>query len=170
MLHSGFKTLHPLSSQPRVTMRQRLQDHALTVLRAYVGANAVWSWYYGTNDPHAGLFAIGRYADGATLIGFMGIIGALIILDVFINDWTPEQATVAGRRFRIAWRKAFEYRHLMFIFLAFCYGAQPFVAKMAGRTVSLVGFFYLHAAFSIAVAFLDAKLRSRGPGWQRACS
>ena len=170
MLLTAFKSHQALLTQSRVTMRQRLQDHALTVLRAYVGANAVWSWYYGTNDPHAGLFAIGRYADGAALIGFMGVIGALIILDVFINDWTPAQATLAGKRFRIAWRKAFEYRHLMFIFLAFCYGAQPFVAKMAGRTVSLVGFFYLHATFSLVVALLDAKLRSRGPGWQRACN
>lgn len=151
-------------------MRQRLQDQGLPVLRAYVGANALWSWYYGMNDPHAGLFAIGRYADGATLIGLMGLLGLLITLDVFINDWTPSEATLAGRQFKIAWRKAFDYRHVMFIVLAFCYGAQPFVAKMAGRTVSLVGFFYLHATFSIVVAFLDAKLRSRGPGWQRACS
>lgn len=170
MLHSTVQTPHAFSSQSRMTMRQRLQDQALALLRAYVGANAVWSWYYGTNDPQAGLFAVGRYADGATLISLMGIIGALIVADVIINDWTPDQATVAGKRFHIAWRKAFLYRHVMFVFLAFCYGAQPFVAKMAGRNVSLVGFFYLHAVFSIAVAFLDAKLRSRGPGWQRACS
>lgn len=151
-------------------MRQRLQDQGLAVLRAYVGANALWSWYYGMNDPHAGLFAIGRYADGATLIGLLGIFGSLIVADVLINDWTPDSATVFGRQFRITWRKSFEYRHVIFILLAFCYGAQPFVAKMAGRSVSLVGFFYLHATFSLVVALLDAKLRSRGPGWQRACS
>lgn len=170
MLHTAFKSHQALHNQSRMNMRQRLQDQGLAVLRAYVAANALWSWYYGVNDPKAGLFAIGRYADGATLISLTGVIGLLLALDLLINDFTPDSTTVFGKQFKIAWKKAFQYRHIMFIVLAFCYAAQPFVAKMAGRAVSLVGFFYLHATFSLVVALLDAKLRSRGTGWQRACS
>ena len=151
-------------------MIQRLQDQFPALCRLALGGNAIVSWYYGIGDPHSGLYTVGLYVDGAALLWAMGVIGAVLVLDVLLNDWTPNEISFAGRRFALAWRRTFRYRHYLFASLAFCYAAQPFVAERGGHSVSLLLFFYWHAAVNIAVAFLDAKLRTRGPGWQRACS
>lgn len=170
MLRTDFRSATVPNSQPGKSMIQRLQDQFPALCRLFLGGNALVSCYYGTNDPHAGLYIVGLYADGAVLLWLTGVIGAVLVLDVLINDWTPNRITIAGHRFDLAWRRTFKYRHYLFASLAFCYAAQPFVAERSGHSVSLLLFFYWHAFINIAVAFLDAKLRSRGPGWQRACS
>lgn len=170
MLHTGFRPSSVSTSQPRITMIQRLQDQFPALCRLALGGDAVVSWYYGVSDPNAGLYTVGRYEDGAILLWLMALIGVVLVLDVLVNDWTPNQITVAGWRIKLAWRRTFTYRHFLFASLALCYAAQPFVAERSGHSVSLLLFFYWHAFLNIAVAFLDAKLRSRGPGWQRACS
>lgn len=151
-------------------MMQRLQDQFPALCRLALGGNAIVSFYYGTTDPGAGLYSVSRYTDGAALLWFMGLIGMVLVLDVLLNDWTPDHVHIGARRFKLAWRRTLRYRHYLFASLAFCYAAQPFVAERGGHSVSLLLFFYWHAFINIAVAFLDAKLRSRGPGWQRACS
>jgi len=150
-------------------MIQRLQDQFPALTRLAMGGGALVSWYYGTNDPLTGLYEVNRYADGTALLWAMALIGLVLVLDVLLNDWTPDYISFGRRKLYITWRRTFRYRHYLFASLAFCYAAQPFVAERGGHSVSLLLFFYWHAFLNIAVAFLDAKLRSRGPGWQRAC-
>jgi len=170
MLHIGLKTSRAVPAQPRVNMIQRLQDNFPALCRLSMGGSAVVSWFYGMTDPSAGLYDVGRYHEGATLLWLMAAIGVVIVLDVLVNDWSPSHLTLGKRRITLAWKRTFQWRHYLFASLAFCYAAQPFVAERTGHSVSLLLFFYWHAFLNIAVAFLDAKLRSRGPGWQRACS
>lgn len=170
MLRIGFRTDRLASSQPRLTMIQRLQDNFPALCRLAMGGGAIVSWYYGMSDPAAGLYAVGRYHEGATLLWLMALIGGVVVLDVLINDWSPSYLRIGKWRIELSWHRTFRYRHYLFAALAFCYAAQPFVADRTGHSVSLLLFFYWHSFLNIAVAFLDAKLRSRGPGWQRACS
>jgi hypothetical protein len=154
-----------------ITMiRQRLQDHFPALCRLYAGGDAIVSWYNSISDPGAKLFSIARTQDGNMLLWIMAIAGLAVVADVIINDWTPEFILIGHRRFRLAWQKAFVHRHLLFVTIAFCYAAQPYVAEMGGYRVSLLIFFYWNCFQNLAIAFFDAKLRSRSMGWQRACS
>ena len=170
MLHPSVRPYIGSTAKPRTSMIKRLQDQFPALFRLALGGDAITSWYYGTNDPHAALYAVTRYSDGATLLWAMALIGAVLVVDVLLNDWTPNQVTLFKHTFHITWRRTLRYRHWLFAALAFCYAAQPFVAERSGHAVSLLWFFYWHCFINIAVAFLDAKLRSRGPGWQRAYS
>lgn len=122
------------------------------------------------SDPDSALFSIGLTDDGGVLLWAMGIFGAVIVLDVLINDWTPEYLKLGPARIKLAWKRAFQYRHFLFVGLAFCYAAQPFVAERGGYGVSLLLYFIWYATCNLAVAFLDANQRSRSIGWQRAYS
>lgn len=149
---------------------QRLHDHAMALLRFYAGGDAIVSWYNSFSDPGARLFRIAQTSDGGVLIWTMGIVGIAVVIDVLINDWTPQCIRLGKWRMNIRWRKAFEHRHLLFVALAFCYAAQPYVAKQGGYGVSLLLYFYWQAGQCITLAFFDAKQRSRSIGWQRAIS
>ena len=149
---------------------QRLHDHFPALCRLYAGGDAVVSWYNSYSDPEARLFSIAQTMDGGVLLWIMAIAGVAIVFDVLVNDWTPERIHFGPLSMRLAWKRAFRYRHLLFVTLAFCYAAQPYVAEQAGYGVSLLIFFYWNAFQNIAIAFLDAKQRSRSIGWQRACS
>lgn len=149
---------------------QRLHDHFPALCRLYAGGDAIVSWYNSFSDPQAKLFRIAQTADGGVLIWIMALAGVAIVLDVIINDWTPTRIRLGRKQFHLAWQKAFRYRHLLFVTLAFCYAAQPYVAERAGYGVSLLVFFYWNSFQNLAIAFLDARQRSRSAGWQRACS
>lgn len=149
---------------------QRLHDHFPALCRLYAGGDAVVSWYNSFADPQSHLFRVARTEDGAVLLWIMALAGVVIMIDVLINDWTPESIRIGHRRFRLAWQRAFQYRHLLFVTLAFCYAAQPYVAARGGYGVSLLIFFYWNSFQNIAIAFFDAKQRSRSIQWQRACS
>ena len=128
------------------------------------------SWYNAMNDPNSSLWRIGRQEYGGTLLWFMGFFGAVIVLDVLMNDWSPERIKVGYKSLRIKWRKAFEHRHWLFVGLAVCYAAQPYVAEVSGNGASLQLYFYWYTFTNIAVAFLDAAQRSRSRGWEKAYS
>lgn len=147
---------------------RRLHDHFPALCRLYAGGDAVVSWYNSITDPHSHLFSIGRTADGGVLLWIMALAGASLVLDVLVNDWTPNSVQIGRWRVRVGWRRAFEYRHLLFVVLAFCYAAQPYVAERGGYGVSLLVFFYWNAIQNITLAFFDARQRARSPGWQRA--
>lgn len=151
-------------------MKQRLDDYTLPSWRLFAGCSAVVSWYNAFAYSNSGLAKIARTSDGAMLLWALGATGILIVLDVLINDFTPDRIKLFGHSIRLAWAKAFKYRHFLFVALFFCYAAQPFVAKRGGYDVSLVEFFYVNALQSIAIAFMDVKHRTRGIRWQRACS
>jgi len=148
----------------------RLNDHYPATFRAALAGNALFSWYNAMNEPNSSLWRIGQHEYGSTLIWFMGFFGALALVDVFLNDWTPKGFHIGPVSFRIRWRRIFYYRHWLFIGLAVCYVGQPFVAQQGGYGVSLVGYFYWVALTNIAVAYLDAAERSRSPEWEKAYS
>lgn len=149
---------------------QRLQDNFPSLCRLYAGGDAIVSWYNSFSDPHARLFQVAQTLNGGVLLWIMAMVGALVVIDVLLNDWTPERVRVGPFSLRLNWRRAFKYRHFLFVALAFCYAAQPFVAVKAGYGVSLLLFFYWNSFQNIAIAFLDAKQRSRSAGWQRQYS
>lgn len=149
---------------------RRLHDHFPALCRLYAGGDAVVSWYNSNSDPHARLFSIAQTLDGGVLIWIMALTGLAIILDVVINDWTPNTLRIGKYNIHIAWKRAFRHRHVLFVILAFCYAAQPYVAARNGYGVSLLIFFYWNAFQNLAIAFFDARQRSRSQGWQRACS
>jgi hypothetical protein len=151
-------------------MMRRLHDHFPALCRLALGGNAIVSWYSAIHDTNSQLFQIARTADGGALMWIMAIIGAVLVIDVILNDWTPESIRVGSHRFRLYWHRAFRYRHFLFAGLAFCYAAQPYVAEMRGGGVSLLIFFYWNSFLNLVVALLDAKQRSRATGWARACS
>lgn len=151
-------------------LRQRLNDHFPTLCRLYAGGDAVVSWYNAMSIPDAKLAGIAQTQSGGVLLGIMALAGVAVILDVFMNDWTPDFIRIGHRQFRVMWQKAFEHRHMLFVTIAFCYAAQPYVAEMGGYRVSLLIFFYWNCFQNLTIAFFDAKLRSRSTQWQRACS
>lgn len=149
---------------------QRLHDNFPALCRLYAGGDAIVSWYNSFSDPHARLASIARTQDGGTLLWIMAMVGFAIVLDVIVNDWTPERLKIGKHSIRLAWNRAFQYRHFLFIALAFCYAAQPFVAERAGYGVSLLVWFYWNSAQTVVIAFFDAKQRTRSIGWQKARS
>lgn len=148
----------------------RLNDRYGALARFILGGAALVSWYNAFSDHTNNLARIAQTEDGGFLIWAMGLFGAIIILDVVLNDYTPDVMRLGNYSLKIAWRKAFEKRHLLFLCLAFCYAAQPFVAEMGGRTVSLLVYFYFWAGVNITIAFYDARERSRSPGWRKTYS
>ena len=149
---------------------QRLHDHFPALCRLYAGGDAIVSWYNSYSDPQAKLFRIAQTADGGVLLWIMALAGIAIVADVLVNDWTPSCIRIGRWSMPVRWKRAFEYRHLLFVTLAFCYAAQPYVAEMNGYGVSLLVFFYWQAFQNLCIAFFDAKQRSRSIGWQRAYS
>lgn len=135
-----------------------------------LGGNALVSWYNAMNDPNSSLWRIGRSEYGGTLLWFMGFFGAVIVLDVLLNDWTPSKFKLGVFDFNIRWRRSFEHRHWLFVGLAICYAGQPYVAAVDGKGVSLELYFYWYTFTNLAVAFLDAAKRSRSRGWEKAYS
>lgn len=152
------------------TVTKRLNDHAVPLLRLFAGGSAIVSWYNAFSDPDSGLFLVALTSDGGFLLWVMAVTGMAIIIDVLINDWTPDYITFGKQRFHISWKRAFRHRHLLFVMLAFCYAAQPFVAARGGYGISLEIFFYWNCFQNITIAFLDVKQRTRSPGWERLCS
>lgn len=148
----------------------RLNDHYPSVTRMILGGNALVSWYNAMTDPMSALWAIGRQQYGSTLMWLMGLFGAMIVIDVILNDWTPKALCIGKKSFIIRWRRAFKYRHWIFVGLAVCYAGQPYVAEMSGNRASLIPYFYWIALTNIAVAFMDAAERSRSQRWQKAYS
>jgi hypothetical protein len=134
----------------------------------YAGIDALWNFYNSHTNPLSQLFHIAHTVNGGFFVWLMGVAGLAVILDVLINDWTPDFIKIGSMRIRLAWQKAFRYRHLFFVALAFSYAAQPYVADQSGYGVSLVVFFYINALENLAIAFFDARQRLRSPGWQRA--
>lgn len=149
---------------------KRLHDHFPALCRLYAGGDAVVSWYNSFANPYSALSKVAHTQDGSVLLWLMAIAGAVIVLDVVLNDLTPETIPFGFGRLRLSWWRAWRYRHLLFVLLAFCYAAQPYVAERSGNGVSLIVFFYWNSFQNITIAFFDARQRSRSQGWQRAYS
>ena len=149
---------------------RRLPDYSMALLRFYTGGDAILAWYQSFSDPGARMFRIAQNQDNAIMIWLLGIIGVALVLDVIINDITPETITIGKWTFTLRWQKAFEQRHLLFVMIAVSYLAHPFLSDAAGKPVEGIYFLYWNALQAIVLAFFDVKLRTRGIKWQRACA
>lgn len=125
---------------------KRLHDHFGAFFRFAVGGDALVSWHSSYSDPTARMFRIAQTYEGGLLIWLMGIIGIVVMADVIINDCTPDRIRIGAREFPIRWKRAFKYRHFIFVALALCYATHPFIAeKVATR--------YPHRCFSTGTRF-----------------
>jgi hypothetical protein len=136
-------------------MNRRLSDYALTLLRMYMGGNAVVTWHNAISEPQSLIALSTRTSDGLMLVWLLGIVGALMAIDVIINDVMPK---------RYIWSKALKNRHFLFSALAFCYVSQLFVGVMAHQGVALLIYYIWNASIIMVASFLDAKKRSRDAG------
>lgn len=137
------------------TMNRRLSDYALTLLRMYMAGNAVVTWYNAISEPSSLIARTTATPDGKMLVWLLGIVGALMAIDVIINDVMPR---------RFIWNRALKNRHFLFSALAFCYVAQLFVGVMAHQGVALLIYYIWNASVIMVASFLDAKKRSRDAG------
>lgn len=136
-------------------MNRRLSDYALTVLRMYMGGNAVVTWYNAITEPTSLVARTSNTFDGQLLIWILGIIGASMVIDVIINDVMPQ---------KFQWKKALKYRHFLFAALAASYISQLFVSDMASHGNALRVSWVWHAGMTMIASFVDAKKRSRDAG------
>lgn len=137
------------------TMNRRLSDYALTVLRMYMGGNAVVAWHSAMSEPSSLIARTANTFDGTLLIWVLGIVGAAMVIDVIINDMMPS---------KFQWKKALKYRHYLFAALAASYVAQLFAADMASHSNGLSVTWAWHAGMTMIASFVDAKKRSRDAG------
>lgn len=133
-------------------MNRRLSDHALVLLRVYIGGNAVVTWYNAVSDPRSLVARLATNGDGMPLVWFLGFCGILVVLDAIINDLLPKKYT---------WNKAVKNRHLFFGGLACCYVGQLFVGVMSHQVMALLVYYVWNASIIMLASFLDAKKRSR---------
>lgn len=136
-------------------MNRRLSDYALTLLRLYMGGNAVVTWYNAMSEPQSLIAMTTRTPDGKMLLWLLGIVGAMMAIDVIINDVLPS---------RFVWSRALKNRHYLFSALAFCYVSQLFVGAMSHQGLALLIYYVWNASIVMVASFLDAKKRSRDAG------
>lgn len=149
-------------------MMRRIQDHLSPFLRLYLGGQAVLTWYSANENTESTLHEISTTQDGSLFIWGIGICGALMLLDLFINDWTPDLIRIGRQRFALHWERVWKNRHWLFVGIAGCYAAQPQIADVSGQSIAVIVLCYWQATMHIAAAFLDAGERSRRLWWQRA--
>lgn len=133
-------------------MDRRLSDKGLTLLRVYIGGNALISWYIAISDPLSivGLNAI--LSEGMPLVWFQATMGLCILMDTIINDFLPV---------KYKWEKALKYRHILFSALAFSFVGQLFSAAMAHQSAANIIYYVFNASIIMLASIQDAKKRSR---------
>lgn len=151
-------------------MMRRIQDHFSPFVRFLMGGQAVVNWYGSITNPDTPLYYVALTDDGNVLVWVMGLLGAVLLLDLFVNDWSPEFLRLGEWRLRLTWPSTWRHRHYILVGIAFCYAAQPYIAERAGQSVALMIVCYWYGLMNMAAAFLDAGERSRRLWWQKACS
>lgn len=148
-------------------MMRRIQDQFSPFVRCYMGAQAIVTWYNATNNPESTLASVASNENGSVLIWALGLFGTIMLLDLLLNDWTPQSIRIFGRRFALSWRRTWKHRHFLFVGIAACYAGQPYIADAYGQSIAVMMVCYLQAIANMAAAFLDAGERSRRLWWQR---
>lgn len=133
-------------------MDRRLSDKGLTLLRVYIGGNAIISWYLAISDPRSLVGINALLSDGMPLVWFQAFIGICILMDLVINDFMPK---------RVTWKNALKYRHVLFSSLAFSFVGQVFSAAMSHQTAANIVYYVFNASIIMLASIVDAKKRSR---------
>ena len=147
---------------------QRLHEYSMPLLRLIMGGDAIHAWYSAFHDPGARLFRIAQNQDNALMIWAIGLLGAAMIIDVIINDLTPDKTRVGKWTIDVQWSKAFEHRHWLFGMLALSYFIHPALSQATGSRVEGEAFFYWSGTKTLILALFDMRSRKRSPKWQRA--
>jgi hypothetical protein len=140
---------------------RRLQDHWSPFVRFFLGGQAVVTWYTTLSNPTSTLHALSRTSDGGLIIWVVGILGILLWLDLFVNDWTPPCVRLGKSTFNLGWENIWKSRHWLFVGIAGCYCAQPQIADVTGQPVAVAVICYWWAIANMVAAFIDAGDRSR---------
>ncbi len=104
-------------------------------------------------EPRSLVAQFSTNADsGPLLCLLLGILGAIGVVDVLINDVFPE---------RFKWKVIKKHRHFVLIALAFCYVASLYVSIFNIRSAALSLFYGWNALSLLSLAFVDAFQRNR---------
>lgn len=129
-----------------------VKDISGSIFRAYIGGNAIVTWYVAMTDPRSLMHLLAMTGEGAVLIWLLMFIGIVLLLDVVINDFLPH---------RFHWRPALRQRHFILFAMAFCYVAQLYVAVARLYTAGLLLYYLWNAVAIMFIAFIDANQRSK---------
>jgi hypothetical protein len=151
-------------------MMRRLQDQFSPFVRFLLGGQALVTWYNAITNPDATLFIVASTPDGNIILWAMGLLGATMLLDLFVNDWTPDKFSIGRCTLQLNWRRSWVHRHWLFVGIAACYAAQPHLAEMAGQSVAVTLVCYWNSLTHMVAAFIDAGERSRRLWWAKTCS
>lgn len=148
-------------------MMRRLQDQFSPLVRFYLGGNAVVTWYSATTNPRATLYSVAATQDGNVFIWVLGLLGAILLIDLFVNEWTPNTVSVGRRTLNLGWDRTWHSRHWLFVGIAACYAALPQIADTTGQNIAVMIVCYWNSLVCMLAAFLDAGERSRRLWWQQ---
>lgn len=151
-------------------MMRRLQDQFSPYVRFFLGGQAIVTWYNATVNPGATLHLVAATYDGNIILWAMGLLGSIMLLDLFVNDWTPEKVQFGERCISLGWRRSWIYRHWLFVGIAACYAAAPIIADAEGLSIGVMLVCYWNSAMYMVGAFVDAGDRSRRLWWAKTCS
>ena len=151
-------------------MMRRLQDQFSPFVRFLLGGQAVVTWYNAVTNPQATLHAVASTNDGNIILWAMGLLGSIMLLDLFVNDWTPDKIRLGSRSLNLNWKRSWVHRHWLFVGIAACYAAQPHIADAVGQSNAVMLVCYWNSLAHIVAAFIDAGERSRRLWWAKVCS
>lgn len=136
-----------------------------------MGGHAVVTWFSATTNPGSTLYEVTNYTDdGGVIIWALGLLGVVMLLDLFINDWTPTTVRLGTRQLNLNWQRTWRHRHWLFVGIAACYAAQPLLADESGQNIAVMLVCYWNSFINMAAAFIDAGERSRQLWWQKTLS
>lgn len=151
-------------------MMRRLQDQFSPFVRFLLGGQAVVTWYSATTNPDATLYMVAATEDGNIFIWAMGLLGVILLIDLFVNEWTPDTVQFGRRCINLNWERTWHYRHWLFVGIATCYAALPQIADTSSQNIAVMIVCYWHSFVCMVAAFLDAGERSRRLWWQKTCN
>lgn len=151
-------------------MMRRLQDQFSPFVRFYMGGQSIVTWYNATTNPSATLYGVAHTPDGGVVMWWLGLLGAVMILDLFVNDWTPDSVKFGQRCINLNWKRSWKYRHWLFVGISACYATLPNIADAYGENIAVMLVCYWNSIVCMAAAFLDAGERSRRLWWQKMCN
>lgn len=151
-------------------MKQRLEDYNSPYLRLVLGGQALIGSCSSIANPNSTLHDVAKTIDGSYLTWISGILGALALLDLIINDIVPRHLVEGSRLAKFKWHRTWLHRHWLFIGIAGCYLGQIPFAEFSRQSfwITLVCAFW--CAMNILAAFIDAGDRSRRLWWQTMSS
>jgi len=145
---------------------RRIQDQFSPFVRLFMGGHAVLTCFSAQVNPESTMAGVASTSDGRLIIWTLGALGFTLLLDLFVNDWSPKSVGYGPHRIYLNWRRTWRHRHWIFVGIAACYAAVPQVADATGQNIAVMILCYWNSFINMAAAFIDAGERSRQLWWQ----